>query len=96
MIEANDDVSFELVLPFDFKLYGATYAAGTSIYLNNNGNLSFDNAISSFTASMFPINAPMIAPFWADVDTRGAGEVWYKFFPDENKLAVIWEKVRTG
>jgi hypothetical protein len=95
MIEANDDMSFELILPFDFKLYGATYAAGTPIFLNNNGNLSFDNAISSFTASSFPINSPMIAPYWSDVDTRIAGEVWYKFFPD-NKLAVIWEKVRIG
>lgn len=92
MIAANDDDSIELVLPFDFKLYGTMYPAGTSIFLNNNGNLSFDNAISSFTASEFPINSPMIAPFWSDVDTRGIGEVWYKFFPD-NKLAVIWEKV---
>lgn len=90
--EANDDMSFELVLPFDFKLYGTTYPAGTSIWLNNNGNLSFDNAISSFTASEFPINSPMIAPFWSDVDTRSGGEVLYKFLPD-NKLAVIWDQV---
>jgi len=92
MIAANDDDSIELVLPFDFKLYGTNYPAGTSIWLNNNGNLSFDNAISSFTASEFPINSPMIAPFWSDVDTRGIGKVYYRFFPD-NKLSVIWEKV---
>lgn len=92
MAESNDDMSFELILPFDFKLYGTVYPAGTSIFLNNNGNLSFDNAISSFTASEFPINSPMIAPFWSDVDTRAGGEVWYKFFPD-NKLAVIWDQV---
>jgi hypothetical protein len=92
MTEPNDDMSFELILPFDFKLYGTVYPAGTSIFLNNNGNLSFDNAISSFTASEFPINSPMIAPFWSDVDTRAGGEVWYKFFPD-NKLAVIWDRV---
>jgi hypothetical protein len=93
VLESNDDMSFELILPFDFKLYGTDYPAGTSIYLNNNGNLSFDNAISSFSASGFPINSPMIAPFWSDVDTTGGiGAVYYKFFPD-NKLAVIWDQV---
>jgi hypothetical protein len=92
-LEPNDDFSFELVLQFDFQLYGTLYPTGTTIYLNNNGNLSFENPISSFTASSFPISSPMIAPFWSDVDTRGAGDVWYKFFPEERKLSVIWDKV---
>jgi hypothetical protein len=42
----------------------------------------------------------VIAPFWADADTtRSAtepelyGQVWYKHFPQENKFAVIWDKV---
>ena len=33
----------------------------------------------------------MIAPFWADVDTRGGGTVRYRVFPD--RLVVVWDQV---
>jgi len=64
----NDDGSSDLIsLPFDFCLYGTTY---TSCYINNNGNISFGNAVSTFTSTGFPTNEAMVAPFWADFDTR--------------------------
>jgi len=68
---SNDDGSSPLIsLPFTFCYYGDTV---TSIYINNNGNISFNSPYSTFTASGFPGNAfNMIAPFWADVDTRGS------------------------
>jgi hypothetical protein len=46
----------------------------SSLYVNNNGNVTFTGPLSTFTP--FPIittGLPMIAPFFADVDTRGAG-----------------------
>ncbi|NEN24103.1 hypothetical protein G3O08_11385, partial [Cryomorpha ignava] len=80
-IPRNDDgSSLEIELPFTFNMYGTEY---TSVYINNNGNITFNGPLSSFTASGFPISTPMVAPFWGDVDTRGLGSdvVWYDVTP---------------
>ncbi len=73
----NDDGSTSsLTIPFNFCLYGTQY---TSLFINNNGNVSFDNSYSTFSSSAFPsASYVMVAPFWGDVDTRGAGTVQYK------------------
>jgi hypothetical protein len=75
----NDDWSTAAIaLPFTFCYFGQSI---NSIYINNNGNISFNNTYSIFTADSFPDSTVMmIAPFWADVDTRGAGSglVYYK------------------
>lgn len=88
---ANDDgSSAEIFLGFGFDFYGSTY---TSVFINNNGNLSFGSAYAEFTSTGFPVeDFPMIAPFWGDVDTRSDfGTVWYKIV--DNTLIVIWENV---
>ncbi|GAB4253900.1 MAG: hypothetical protein Kow0079_09860 [Vicingaceae bacterium] len=91
-LAANDDGSTASIpLPFNFCFYGNTI---TSFYINNNGNISFGSPYSTFTASGFPSSSfSMIAPFWGDVDTRGAGSglVWYKITP--TALYVVWENV---
>ena len=48
--------------------------------MNTNGALSFTNPISQFTPEAFPTNATeeIIAPFWADVDTTGTGDISYR------------------
>lgn len=76
----NDDQSTGVIpFPFTFNLYGDPYNA---LYINNNGNVSFGSAWGTFSSSAFPsANYAMVAPFWADVDTRGAGQVWYKVTP---------------
>ncbi len=57
--------------PDGLGFFGTTY---TSLYVNNNGNVSFGAALYTFTPSPFPIaSQPMIAPWWGDVDTRGGG-----------------------
>ena len=45
------------------------------MFVNNNGNVSFDSAISEFTpfGLTTTTSQPIIAPFFADVDTRSAG-----------------------
>ncbi len=73
-LPANDDGSSGLVvLPFAINFYGATY---TNLYVNNNGNLTFVSPQSSYTPTGLGSGysgQPIIAPFFADVDTRGAG-----------------------
>lgn len=76
-------------LPFTFSLYGEPY---TQCWINNNGNITFDRGYSSYTPWGFPIDrSPMVAPFFADVDTRGTGTVWYRIQP--NNMVVIWDHV---
>ena len=68
----NDDLSSDaLPLGFSFELFGETY---TQFYINNNGNITFENPLGRFVPEGFPTVSPQItpivAPFWADVDTR--------------------------
>jgi gliding motility-associated-like protein len=88
----NDDgYSASLSLPFNFCFYGQTM---NSCFINNNGNISFGAAYFTFTANSFPDpNFVMIAPFWGDVDTRGAGSglVYYKITP--SYMVVRWQTV---
>ena len=73
-LPANDDGSTGLVdIGFSFNFFGSTY---TQLYVNNNGNVTFDAALSTFTP--FPLlttSTKIIAPFFADVDTRGTGSL---------------------
>lgn len=70
----NDDGSSVLqTLPFALNFFGNSYS---SFYVNNNGNISFENPLSAFTPAVFPISrVPMIAPYWGDVDTRNRGDL---------------------
>ena len=94
----NDDSSTLVTLLFDFEFYGTLYPRGSTVWINNNGNLNFGpSGLSTFTASGFPLTGtPMIAPFWADVDTRVTGhavwnKVWYKM--TNTSLSVVWHGV---
>lgn len=88
----NDDGSTDLIpLPFNFCLYGSTY---NSLYINNNGNVSFGTSYPTYSASGFPDpDFIMVAPFWADVDTRNtaSGLVYYKITP--TAMIVRWQNV---
>jgi len=47
--------------------------------INNNGILSFNTSFYDYTPEYFPLssNISLIAPFWADSDTRSRGTVWF-------------------
>jgi hypothetical protein len=90
-MDGNDDGSTgEIALPFDFCLYGAVE---NHMWINNNGNVSFAGPYGTYSASGFPSPSfVMLAPFWADVDTRsGLGNVWYKI--TSTRVVVIWDNV---
>lgn len=79
-----------LALPFSFDLYGQLFS---QVYINTNGNVTFDVPYTTFTSTGFPTNvAVMVAPFWADADLRatfpGINEVYYKVTP--TALIVNW------
>ena len=89
----NDDSSTKNVpIPFTFSLYGTPYS---SLWVNNNGNISFDGPKASFSPAAFPnTNDVIIAPWWTDIDTTGAasGTVWYKAI-GPNTFAAVWDRV---
>ena len=79
------------------RFFGGPY---TEFFVNNNGNISFNDDIFTFTARPFPVaDQPMIAPYWADVDTRNRTDISE---PSENlvywhlepgRLVVTWYNV---
>lgn len=72
-LPANDDGSTGVVaLGFTANFFGVSFG---NVYVNNNGNVTFDNSLSTFTPfNLTATNRQIIAPFFADVDTRNAGD----------------------
>ena len=79
-LPANDDGSTGLEpLNFEINFYGLTF---DSLFVNNNGNVTFDTALGEYTPfDLTSTGTQIIAPFFADVDTRGVGSevVSYSF-----------------
>ncbi|WP_373538800.1 nidogen-like domain-containing protein [Chamaesiphon sp.] len=71
-IPANDDDSSPLTaLGFTADFFGTTYS---NAYVNNNGNITFNGPLDEFTPfGIAGASTPIIAAFFADVDTTGAG-----------------------
>lgn len=105
-LNENDDGSTDLVeIGFDIVFGGQIR---THLYVNNNGNISFDNALYEYDSSFFEDDTaePFIAAFLADVDTRGSGSgivtyrsSWtsaYNSLPNEppkKTFTVYWDNV---
>lgn len=70
----------------------------TGTYINNNGLLSFLAQVTDYSPTSFLSTTPIIAPFWADVDTRPAngGQVWYRTTTNGLQLDAISSEIRTG
>jgi hypothetical protein len=72
----------------------------TQVYVNNNGNLTFGSAYSTFTPSGLStgVGMPIIAPFFADVDTSaaGSGTVQYGYGMVDGRLAFVANYINVG
>lgn len=92
----NDDGSTGLVnIGFNINFFGSNYS---SLYVNNNGNTTFTGRLSTYTP--FGITGgsmPMLAPFFADVDTRNAASAMVQYGQDiiggRNAFGVNWINV---
>ncbi|KAI1699189.1 nidogen-like domain-containing protein [Ditylenchus destructor] len=77
-LERGDDTSseeFQLKMPFHF--FGQAYH---SLWVNVNGAISFASPIATFTPECGPVNREFsaIGPYWADVDIRETGNIYYR------------------
>jgi len=96
-LDRTDDGSTGLVpVGFDLNFYGDTYS---SLYVNNNGNVTFNAAMSQWTPFNMTTTTgkPIIAPFFADVDTRAAASGVVQFgmgvVDSHNAFGVNWINV---
>jgi Nidogen-like/PEP-CTERM motif len=95
-LPANDDGSTTLVstgFAFDFNGLMAN-----QVYVNNNGNITFTAPLSQYTPSVLTNNTlRIIAPFFADVDTRGIGSGLTQYgtavIGGKNSFGVNWINV---
>jgi Nidogen-like len=95
---ANDDGSTGAVpLPFTANFFGNSYGA---VFINNNGNVTFNGPQSTYTPyPLLTTHIPIIAPFFADMDTRGTGSspVTYSYgdgvYAGHPTLCVDWVNV---
>jgi hypothetical protein len=74
-LHVNDDgysgaINISGLFPSGINYFGVTQ---NTVYVNNNGNITFAGGVYNYTPQPFPTSArPMMAPYWGDVDTRGA------------------------
>ena len=71
----EDASSTEVHLSVPLKYFQREYL---SLFVNENGLVSFLTEISTFYSVQFPMDYPVIAPFYADIDTRGGGQVYWR------------------
>ena len=109
VLSGNDDgstvVNLTSVFPGGLRFYNATY---TSVYLNNNGNLTFKSASGQYTPTAITGNSsrPIIAAWYADVYTTGinstptpggnstgANLVYYDLDPTSGIATFTWDDV---
>ena len=77
-IPRNDDsYSSAVTMPFAVDFYGERY---DDLWVNNNGNVTFDAPLSEYTPfGLKATSRAIIAPFFADVDTRASGSETVKY-----------------
>jgi nidogen-like/PEP-CTERM motif-containing protein len=73
----NDDGYTTTAQPLGFtaNFFGANGGSSTGVYVSNNGYVTFNFGQGAYTPTGLTgtVTQPIIAPFFADVDTRGTG-----------------------
>ena len=66
--------------------------------MNTNGLVSLDSSFTSSYVRSFPlsITVKVIAPYWADVDTRGTGQIFYRQSTDPSLLARASNEIKAA
>ncbi|XP_070553577.1 sushi domain-containing protein 2-like [Ptychodera flava] len=92
VLHPNDDGnSGEIFVSIPFPFYDYNH---DSCWVNTNGVISFVRYIKKFNPAPFPLDKDkygrMVAPFWADADTRnGGGEVYYRQITDPDDVLLF-------
>ena len=68
------------------------------LQVNDNGVISFNGVFNVRTPLLLPLSGTqqIIAPYWADVDTRGTGQIFYRQSTDPSLLARASREIQTA
>ncbi|XP_056008372.1 sushi domain-containing protein 2-like isoform X1 [Ostrea edulis] len=94
-VDKNDDgSSTEIPISTLFPFFDHQH---DHLIVNTNGVISFLGTLSTYTPNSFPLahDRRLVAIFWADVDTRKGGTVWYRESTNQTILHRATEEVRT-
>lgn len=98
----SDDGYFQIDLsalfPDGLNVFGTRYR---ELFVNTNGSVSFGNGILAYApAGLAASHSPLLAPFWADMDTRAgalagaeSGEIHVDLDPVRRAVTVTWDRV---
>eukprot|EP00095_Tigriopus_kingsejongensis_P011899 snap_masked-scaffold111_size354240-processed-gene-1.0 protein:Tk11899 transcript:snap_masked-scaffold111_size354240-processed-gene-1.0-mRNA-1 annotation:"hypothetical protein DAPPUDRAFT_314322" len=89
----EDSGSQEIRLSVEVKFFNRRYK---SIFVNENGLLSFLAEIPAYFNVQFPLDYPLIAGLYSDVDCRASGSVWYRVTTDPTLLSRAQSRIQDG
>ncbi len=80
VVRGDDTANLVVNLPFTMNWLGTNY---TQLYLNMNGNVTFTGGFVSYTpGALTGVGQGIMAPFWADVDSRYVGSPNQLYYSD--------------
>ena len=68
------------------------------LQVNDDGVISFNSPFGDDTPRPLPLSGSdqIIAPYWADVDTRGIGQIFYRQSTDPSLLARASREIQSA
>ncbi|TXD34347.1 hypothetical protein FRC96_14200 [Lujinxingia vulgaris] len=90
--DGSIEISISEVFPSGMNVLGVLF---TEAWVNINGNVTFENALSTYTPEAIPgLTQATIAPYFADVDmSSGQGDIYFCSDPANQRVLITWENV---
>jgi len=83
---SEDKNSVEAPFTVPFVFYQREF---DSVFINENGLVSFQMELPSYYNSELPMDYPVIAPFYSDVDIREAGQIYWRVSRSQEDLRLV-------
>uniref|UniRef100_A0A914CS15 Uncharacterized protein n=1 Tax=Acrobeloides nanus TaxID=290746 RepID=A0A914CS15_9BILA len=95
MIRSDDGSSPQIDISTNYRFFGLNQSF---LWINVNGAISFKSVINVYTPSCAPVVGAfsMISPYWADVDIRTTGNIYYRESRNSNVLQQANMEIRNA
>ncbi len=66
----------------------------TNIYINTNGNITFNSGVTTFNpTALTAVGQPILAAFWTDIDINKGGDIYWDLDAASGKVTITWLNV---